>query len=154
MDVDRAICDEHSELLATLFRACFTEQAIGQRTMPDEYIFEYVLMIETVRLKPQYHGYGIGPLAVDELVKHVERASPRWSNEGLIVLDPSGLTSDLAQGRSHEEVQERFIRYWQMLGLWFLVREIKRHCTFVGHWMGDQRPDSTEIVPHSAGVEL
>jgi hypothetical protein len=105
-------------------------------------------MIETVRLRPQNRGYGIGLLAVDERMKHVGRASSRWSNEGLIVLDPSGLTSDLAQGHSHEEVQEKSIRYWQMLGLWVLVRERKRHCTIVGHWMGDQRPDIAAVVPH------
>jgi hypothetical protein len=148
MAFDRAICDERSESLAMLFRACFTKQAIDQGILPDEYVFGDVLMIETVRLIPEYRGYGIGLLAVDELVKHVERASPGWSDEGLIVLDPSGLTSDLAQGQSHEEVQENLIRYWQMLGLWVLVRERKRHCTFVAHWMGNQRPDITAIVPH------
>jgi hypothetical protein len=131
-----------------LFRACFTEQAINQGILPDEYVFGDVLMIETVHLEPQYRGYGIGLLAVDELMKHVERASSNWSEEGLIVLDPSGLRSDLAQGHSHEEVQEKLIRYWQMLGLRVLVRERKRHCTFVGHWMGDQRPNITAIVPH------
>jgi GNAT superfamily N-acetyltransferase len=148
MAFDRAICDERSESLAMLFRACFTEQAINQGILPDEYVFGDVLMIETVHLEPQYRGYGIGLLAVDELMKHVERASPGWSEEGLIVLDPSGLKSDLAQGHSHEEVQEKLIRYWQMLGLRVLVRERKRHCTFVGHWMGDQRPNITAIVPH------
>jgi hypothetical protein len=131
-----------------LFRACFTKQAIDQGILPDEYVFGDVLMIETIRLEPQHRGYGISLLAVDELMKHVGRASSRWSNEGLIVLDPSGLTSDLAQGHSHEEVQGKLIRYWQMLGLWVLVRERKRHCTFVGHWMGDQRPDIAAIVPH------
>jgi hypothetical protein len=148
MAFDRAICDERSELFAILFRAYFTQQAIVQGILPDEYVFGDVLMVETVRLEPRYRGYGIGLLAVDELVKHVEQASSRWSDEGLIVIDPSGLTSDLAQGRSHEEIQEKLIRYWQMLGLWVLVRERKRHCTFVGHWMGDQRPDITAIVPH------
>jgi GNAT superfamily N-acetyltransferase len=148
MAFDRAICDERSESLAMLFRACFTEQAINQGILPDEYVFGDVLMIETVHLEPQYRGYGIGLLVVDELTKHVERASYNWSEEGLIVLDPSGLTSDLAQGHSHEEVQEKLIRYWQMLGLRVLVRERKRHCTFVGHWMGDQRPNITAIVPH------
>lgn len=133
MAFDRAICDERSESFAMLFRACFTQQAIVQGILPDEYVFGDVLMVETVRLEPRYRGYGIGLLAVDELVKHVERASSRWSDEGLIVLDPSGVTSDLAQGHSHEEIQEKLIRYWQMLGLWVLVRERKRHCTFVGH---------------------
>jgi hypothetical protein len=131
-----------------LFRACFTQQAIAQGILPDGYVFGDVLMIGTVHLEPRYRGYGIGLLAVDELVKHVERVSPRWSNEGLVVLDPSGLTSDLAQGHSHEEVQEKLIWYWQTFGLWVLVRERKRHCTFVGHWIGDQRPDITAIVPH------
>jgi hypothetical protein len=148
MAFDRAICDERSESLAMLFSACFTKQAIDQRILPDEYVFGDVLMIETVRLIPQYHGYGIGLLDVDEFVKHVERASPGWSDEGHIVLDPSGLTSDLAQGQSHEEVQEKLIRYWQMLVLWVLVRATKRHCTFVGRWMDYRRPDITAIVPH------
>jgi hypothetical protein len=148
MAFDRAICDERSESLAMLFRACFTKQAINQGILPDEYVFGDVLTIETIRLEPQYRGYGIGLLAVDELVKHVGRASSRWSDEGLIVLDPSGLTSDLAQGHSHEEVQEKLIRYWQMLGLCVHVRERKRHCTFVGHWMGDQSPEIAAIVPH------
>jgi hypothetical protein len=80
-------------------------------------------------------------------VKHVERASPGWSDEGLIVLGPSSLTSDLAQGQSHEEAQEKLIWCWQMLGQWVLVRERKTHCTFVGRWMGDERPDITAIVP-------
>jgi hypothetical protein len=115
--------ERETESLAMLLRACFTKQAIDQGILPDEYVFGNVFLIETVSLKPQYRGYGIGLLAVDELVKHVERASPRWSDEGLIVLDPSGLTSDLAQGQSHEEVQEMLIRYWQMLGLWVLVSE-------------------------------
>jgi hypothetical protein len=96
MAFDRAICDERSESLAMLFRACFTKQAIDQGILPDEYVFGDFLMIETVRLKSQYRGYGIGLLVVDELMKHVGRGSSRWSNEGLIVLDPSGLTSDLA----------------------------------------------------------
>lgn len=148
MGVDRAICDERSESLAMLFRACFTEQAIVQGILPIEYSLGDVLMVETVRLEPQYRGYGIGLLAVDELMKHVERASSRWSDEGLIVLDPSGLTCDLGQGHSHEEVQGKLIRYWQMLGLDVLVREGKRHCTFVGHWMGNERPDIAAIVPH------
>jgi hypothetical protein len=126
MAFDRAICDERSESFAMLFRACFTQQAIVQGILPDEYVFGDVLMVETVRLEPRYRGYGIGLLAVDELVKHVERASARWS----------------------DEIQEKLIRYWQMLGLWVLVRERKRHCTFVSHWMGDQRPDITAIVPH------
>jgi hypothetical protein len=91
MALDRAICDERSESLAMLFRACFTKQAIDQGILPDEYVFGDFLMIES-----QYRGYGIGLLVVDELMKHVGRGSSRWSNEGLIVLDPSGLTSDLA----------------------------------------------------------
>jgi hypothetical protein len=148
MASDRAICDERSESLAMLYRACFTKQAIDQSILPDGYVFGDVLMIETVHLEPQHRGYGIGLLAVDELVKHVERASPGWSDEGLIVLDPSGLTSDLTQEQSHEEVQEKLIRYWQMLGLWVLVRATKRHCRFVGRWMGYRRPDITAIVPH------
>jgi hypothetical protein len=112
MAFDRAICDERSESPAMLFRACFTEQSINQEILPDECFFNEVLMIETVRLEPQYRGYGIGLLAVDELVKYVERALSRWSDEGLEVLDPSGLTSDLAQGYNHEEVQEKLILYW------------------------------------------
>jgi hypothetical protein len=75
MAFDRAICDKRSESLAILSRACFTEQAINQGTLHDEYIFSDVLIIETVHLEPQYHSYSIGLLAVDELIKHVERAS-------------------------------------------------------------------------------
>ena len=131
-----------------LFRTCFTEQAIIQGILPDRYTFGDVLIIETVRLKPQYRGYGIGLLAVNSLVKHVERASSGWGDEGLIVLDPSGLSTDLTHGHSHGEVQEKLIRYWEMLGLRVLVRESRRHCTFVAHWMGDQRPDVATVVPH------
>lgn len=131
-----------------LFRAGFTEQAICQGILPDEYFFGDILMIETVRLEPQYRGYDIGLLAVDKLLKRLARVSPRWANEGLIVLDPSGLTSDRAHGCSHGEVQEKLIGYWQMLGLWVLVRETRKHSTFVAHWMGDERPLIETVVPH------
>jgi hypothetical protein len=33
------------------------------------------------------------------------------------------------------------IQHWELLGLRTFVRERKRHRTFVGHWMGDPRPD-------------
>jgi hypothetical protein len=46
MAFDRAICDERSESLAMLSRACFTEQAINQGILPDEYVFGDVLMID------------------------------------------------------------------------------------------------------------
>jgi hypothetical protein len=56
MAFDRAICDECSESLAMLFRACFTEQAVNQGILPDEYVFGSLLMIQFGRLEPQYHG--------------------------------------------------------------------------------------------------
>jgi hypothetical protein len=43
-------------------------------------------MIETVRLEPRYHGYGIRLLAVDGLLKRIAQALPRWSYERLVVL--------------------------------------------------------------------
>jgi hypothetical protein len=76
MSFDRAMCDERSESLPMLFRACFAEQAIAQGILPNEYVSKDVFMIETVRLEQQYRGYGIDILAVDGLAKHVERASP------------------------------------------------------------------------------
>jgi hypothetical protein len=59
MAFDRAICDERSESFAMLFRACFTQQAIVQGILPDEYVFGDVLMVETVRLEPRYRGVGL-----------------------------------------------------------------------------------------------
>ena len=144
----REICDNHSESLAMLFRGCFTEQATYQEILPDGYVSGDVLMVETVRLEPQYRGYGIGLLAMDRLVKRVEQASPEWGDEGLLVLSPSGLMSDMVSSGNHAVVQEKLIRYWETFGLSVLVRETVMHSTFVGHWMGYERPRIETVVPN------
>jgi len=131
-----------------LYKACFTNQAIWNEVLPWDYNFGDVLMVNTIRLDPQFRGYGIGLLALDKLVEYVARASLEWRLEGMIVLCPSGLTSDMVQGSEHETVQEKLIQYYRLFGLEVLVRETRRHCTFVGQWMGFMRPRVQEVVPH------
>lgn len=131
-----------------LYKACFSRSAIGRGNMPDEYNFGDVLMVNTIRLQSRFRGYGIGLLALDRLVKHVAQASPEWKREGLIALDPSGLTHEMAHMNIHEKLQDKLIRYYELFGLKMLVQETSRHCTFVGLWMGFARPEIRTVVPH------
>lgn len=130
-----------------LHKAFFAHQALDQENLPEDYNFGDILMVETVRLEPQHRGYGIGLLALDLLVQHVKREWPAFASEGLIVLDPSGLNRDM-EPSDHEVVQEKLVRFWGLLGLEVLARERRRHCTFVGCWMGYERPDVGVVVPH------
>jgi len=130
-----------------LHRACFTEQAFRDEVLPIDYNFGGVLLVETIRLEPQFRGYGIGLLALDRLVKYVARASPEWALEGMIVLEPS-MMSETASARENDVVQEKLIPYYGLFGLEVLVRMTRKHCTFVGQWMGYRRPQIDTVVPH------
>jgi hypothetical protein len=144
----RKICEEHSHPLAMLHRAFFTVRGIDQDNLPPDYVSGDVLLIDTVRLKSQYRGYGIGLLTADELVSTLERELPGWGDDGMVVIDPTAMNSDLTKNHSHGTVQEKLNQYWELLGLRIFVRERRRHCTFVGHWMGETRPDIRKVVPH------
>jgi hypothetical protein len=131
-----------------LHKACFTERAFWNEVLPTDYNSGDILMVNTIRLDPRFRGYGIGLLAIERLVEFVARAFPEWRLEGMIFLEPSGMTSDVVQGSNHGDIQEKLIRYYGLLGLEVLVRETRRHCTFVGQWMGYKRPGVDEVVPH------
>lgn len=131
-----------------LYKACFSTKAINQGNMPSGYIWGDVLIVNTVRLKPKFRGYGIGLLALDTLVKHAARLSPEWKTEGLIALAPSALTQDMVDPASHEKVQDKLVRYYKLFGLKMLAEEMRKHCAFVGQWMGYSGPKIRMVVPH------
>lgn len=116
--------------------------------MPSGYIWGDILVVNTMRLESKFRGYGIGLLALDKLVEHVARASPEWKMEGLIGLTPSALTQDMADPARHRKVQDKLVRYYGLFGLKLLAEETKRHCTFVGLWVGYSRPKIRTVVPH------
>jgi hypothetical protein len=95
-----------------------------------------------------YRGYGISLVAANELLKTLEHELPGWCDDGMVVIDPAAMNSDLTKNHSHENVQEKLIQHWELLGLRIFARERRRHCTFVGHWMGETRPDIRKVVPH------
>ena len=68
--------------------------------------------------------------------------------EGLIALAPSALTQDMVDSASHGEVQDKLVRYYRLFGLRMLAEETRKHCTFVGLWMGYARPKIRTVVPH------
>jgi hypothetical protein len=142
---------EHSIAFGMLYEACFTEQTSEQKILPPRYTGGDILLVHTLYLEPDCRGYGIGLLALDKLMKRTARASPAWGKNGLTVLDPSGLRECLEPDMSnHGQVQEKLIRNYQLLGLKVLVRgsELSEHATFVGTWMGGERPDIATVVPH------
>jgi hypothetical protein len=130
-----------------LFRACFTEQAIYQEVLPEEYTTGNILMVETIQLEPHFRGHSIGLLALDRLVRHVVRASPESGNEGLLVMEPSNM-SETATTHENGPIQEKLIQYYVLFGLWVLVRMTRSHPTFLGHCVCDYRPDIRTLVPH------
>lgn len=89
-----------------------------------------MLLLETIHVKPQYRGYGIGLLAVDGLIKRVETASSAFGKEGLVV----------AKGK--------LTQHWQLLGMEVLMEEKKERCSFLAYWMGDGRPAIVGVVSH------
>jgi hypothetical protein len=133
-----------------LYKSCFSKSAIYQGNMPDNYNWGDVLMVNTIQLQKQFRGYGIGLLALDRLVKHVAQASPEWTSEGLIVLEPSGMADHTVRicPDKHEETQGKLVQYYELFGLWPLARETREHCAFVGHEMMFERPEISTVVPH------
>ena len=131
-----------------LFEACFSRSAIEKGNKPDDYNWGDVLMVESLRLEPQFRGYGIGLLAMDKLVQHVARASPGWGKEGLLVLAALGLTDDIARANDHGKIQEKLTHYYRLFGLGLLAEETKEHCAFLGLEMINWRPDIRTVVPH------
>jgi hypothetical protein len=91
---------------------------------------------------------------VDSLVDGVARKSPGWYTEGIVVVDASGLSSDLEPGPCLRELQKSLMKHWQLLGLRPLVpkRMLKpgKVCTFVGQWntLWLPKPDIATVVPH------
>lgn len=144
----RESCDARSEVLAMLYTACFSNSAIHAGNIPGNYNWGDVLMVNTMRREPKVRGYGIGLLALNRLVKHVARASPEWGMEGLITLDPSGLTQDMANPNDHVDVQDKLVRYYGLFGLRLIVEETRKHCAFVGFLMCFVRPKIHTVVPH------
>jgi hypothetical protein len=120
-----------------------------------------ILLIEDVHLQPPYRGYGISLLAVDRLMIQVAGSSVRgWNKEGIIVIDASGLGTlgdNLGSGHSQNELQEKLMRHWPLLGLRPLVpeRSMKegKRCKFVGQWRKVWCPqlDIATVVPHLFG---
>jgi hypothetical protein len=117
-----------------------------------------ILLIEDDHLQPPCRGYSISLLAVDRLMIQVAGSSVRgWNKEGIIVIDASGLGGNLGTGHSQDELQEKLMRRWQLLGLRPLepersMKEGKR-CKFVGQWrkVWCAQPDIATVVPHLFG---
>jgi hypothetical protein len=145
--------DKYSESLRKL-NSKIAERQIDKLILdPEEW--GDILLVENVQLETQFRGYGIGLLAVKELIDQVSGASEGWTAFGTIVVDASGLDSDLEPGRSRREVQDKLIRHWQLLGLRVLVEKSKRtkRCTFVGSCLeGYSWPDMATVVPHLFGL--
>ena len=141
--------DGYSESLRTLNKTIDEEHI--DRCILDPSDFGNILLIEHVELETQLCGYGIGLLAVDALIDQVSGASEGWTAYGAIVLDASGLDSDLESRHRRREVQEKLMQHWQLLGLKLLVPESKstKRCTFVGDCLEYYGwPDITKVVPH------
>lgn len=91
------------------------------------------------------------------LVEAVAKASSGWKAEGIVVVDTSGLGSDLKSETDRCEWQKKLIQHWRLLELRSLVPERKRKegklCTFVGQWNAVWllRPDIATVVPHLFG---
>ena len=113
-----------------------------------------LLLVEHIRLEPRYRGYGIGLLAVKMFRDHIGEASEGWNQEGVMIVDASGLNSDLEPEYSRRELQIRMFRHWQLIGLKPIVSEFERkrgkQCNFVGNWQTIYGfPwDMATLVPH------
>ena len=144
--------DGHSQSLAWLYKACHEEMAgaaVQKQILPRDYCYSHILSIETVRLEPEYRGYGIGLLAVDGSLKHAAETVPGWREEGFVVLDPAYMTRDgLPPGTTCEKAKERLTQRWGMLGLKVLVPETNGYCAFLQHYMGYERRRIETVVPH------
>jgi hypothetical protein len=108
-----------------------------------------ILLIEDIRLEPRYRGYGISLLAVDSLVNEVARKSCGWYTEGIVVVDASGLGSDLEPGPCLRELQKSLMKHWQLLVPRRMLKPGKV-CNFVGQWntLWFPKPDIATVVPH------
>jgi hypothetical protein len=154
--------DKYSDSLRTL-NETIKEQEIDDTILGFGRGWGDILLIENIRLEKRYRGYGISLRAVDLFVDKVAEASVRWRIEGIVVVDASGLDSDLEPGPCQRELQEKLMRHWQLLGLRSLVpkRKLKagKRCTFVGQWnaLWLPKPDIATVVPHlfapSAGCD-
>lgn len=146
--------NEHSESLRML------RKTIGEEKM-DPLILRLgggwgdILLVKYIQLEPRHRGYGIGLLAVKMFMDHVAAASDGWADEGILVVDASGLDSDLELAHNRREVQKKkLIRHWQLIGLKPIVSEFERkkgkHCTFVGNWQDlyGFPDDMATLVPH------
>ena len=139
----REVCDQNSQELAWLFKAFFSEEAIDNGILPEGFCSGDLLLINEVRIAEQYRGYGVGLLAVDGLISSL----PSF-NEGLVVLDPSGLSMDKKEGFDHKATQDKLIKYWGLIGLEVHARECEEHPTFMAWWAGHMRPSIEDVVPH------
>jgi hypothetical protein len=156
--------DKYSDSLRTL-NETIKEQEIDDTILGFGRGWGDILLIENIRLEKRYRGYGISLLAVDLFVDKVAAATryTGWRREGIVVVDASGLDSDLEPGPCQRELQEKLIRHWQLLGLRSLVPKRKlnsgKRCTFVGQWnaLWLPKPDIATVVPHlfapSAGCD-
>jgi GNAT superfamily N-acetyltransferase len=153
----RDIMEDREQSWEELFMALFAEHASGSGRLPLRYTGEDILLVQTIELQPEYRGYGIGLFALDSLMKRVARARPAWGEGGLTVLEPSPKREVLLDEKGDalevdpdevEQVQEKLIRNYQLLGLEVFSRATMRHCTIVGTWMGQERPHIGTIVPH------
>jgi len=123
--------------------AFFPEKVTDNGVLPEEYCNGDILLTNEVRLIEQAHGYGVGLLAVDGVLNSLPSL-----NEGLVVLDPSGLTMDKKAGFDHKATQDKLIKCWGLLGLEVHARKCKRHPTFMAWWAGHTRPSIEDVVPH------
>jgi hypothetical protein len=90
------VYDERSQALAWLFGACLSnrEKAKEEHILPSRYYDGDLIMVEQVRVEPQYRGYGIILLAMAKLIELLRKVRPIWAGESLIVLDPWELICD------------------------------------------------------------
>ena len=92
--------------------AFFPEKVTDNGVLPEEYCNGDILLTNEVRLIEQAHGYGVGLLAVDGVLNSLPSL-----NEGLVVLDPSGLTMDKKAGFDHKATEDKLIKCWGLLDL-------------------------------------
>jgi hypothetical protein len=84
----------------------------------------------------------------------VARASKGWRAEGMVVIDASGLESELEPGPCLRKLQKKLMLHWQLLGLRPLVPKRKleegKHCNFVGQWntLWLPKPEIATVLPH------
>jgi len=95
-----------------LYKACFADRPQRDWDLPGGCDGGDILLIDSIRLDPKYRGYGIGLVAVDKLIMHVQRARFTFDAR-LVAVSLAGVGSDLKSGmRNDGEAQKKLSQYW------------------------------------------